>query len=128
VFNLSLAADDGWAAVQMAFRGAGTTALPQPTSIGLGSLTASQGTCSPASATTLVGSTATSTAEGLGVSLSASGLTFYADAACKYPVTGVHVGAGTSGQAFYVIGATAGSITLTATSSLGMAMETVVIN
>jgi hypothetical protein len=125
--DLTTSPDNGWAAAQVAFRAATTTALPQPNQISFLSTPQSvmHGTCS--SAVTLDSTLAaapTRTATGVDVSLSAPDLTFYIDPACTYPIKSVLIGAGTDSQSFYFIGPTGGGQTITASAGfLGNATQ-----
>jgi hypothetical protein len=62
------------------------------------------------------GSQAVRSSTGILVALSAPGLGLHVDPACRSPVSGVFIGAGTSSNGFYFLGADAGSWTITATA------------
>jgi hypothetical protein len=125
VMNLTGGADNGWVASQMAFRGAPTPALSQPSEIAFSTppRSISEGVCS--SVVTLESrraSVATNTATGMSIALSGTGLTFYADANCAYPISSLYLGAGTSARSFYFVSSATGVVTLKA--SVGSAMST----
>ena len=117
-------ADDGWVAAQMAFRGVNTVALQQPDSLGFETptRTASVNGCSQAVVVqTQHGMTPAQTSTGITATLAGSGLTFAIDSACKYPISTLFIGAGTSSQPFYFKSSTTGSKTITV-SGLGSAI------
>jgi hypothetical protein len=118
VMNLTGGADNGWAAAQTAFRGAKTSAPAQPTQLAFTTSSQSVTTRSCSSAVTIQSQNAsaqpTNTSTGINIALSGSGLMFYADANCVYPISSVYIGAGTNTQSFYFQGTAAGSPTITA--------------
>ena len=115
------AADNGWASVQMAFRAANTQALCQPTQIGFvtAAQTVTHGTCSGAVTIESQNSSGQATADssGINVSLTGTGLTFYADSSCTWPVTSVLLGAGSSSITFYYKAAATGSPVMIGTAT-----------
>lgn len=56
-------------------------------------------------------------------STAASGFAFFADAGCTAPVSSVTLGVGTSSVSFYFRGTTAGSVNITASSTVGSASQ-----
>jgi hypothetical protein len=107
-------------ATQLALRSALSPALPQPTDIHFQTMpqTVAVNTCSSeVILQTISSGTLVPTGTGVAVGLSASGLGFFADSACAFPVTSVYVGAGTSTQSFYFRGTSATTATLTATAT-----------
>jgi hypothetical protein len=123
---LSGGSDDGWVCAQIAFRGANTSAPTQPTQIvfATAAQTVSAGVCSDVvTLRAQNGGSAANTSTGIDVSLSSTGLTFYVDPACAYPITSLHIGAGTSSQSFYFkSSALLGTDDITATPTGGLAV------
>jgi hypothetical protein len=120
--DLTLAPDNGWVAAQMAFRAATTAPLPQPTQVALRApASLGAGTCSGAVTleTRNAASVATITSTGVRAVLSGTGLTYYADPACVYPINSALVGAGASSMTFYVKAANGGTRTITVTPANG---------
>jgi hypothetical protein len=118
--NLSSGADDGWVAEQVAFRGAYTTALPQPDTLAFTSpsyTVAANGCSGKVVVEARKGATAAATATGITMTVSAPTLTFFADSACAAPITSLFIGAGATSQYFYFKGASAGSPSITVSAT-----------
>jgi hypothetical protein len=130
--DMTLRADSNWVAVQMAFRSANSFPPLQPTGLAFPAPAPSalRNTCGgPLTVQTQdPASTPLATSNGLPVSLSATGMTFYADPACAYPVPALFIGAGTSTQNVWFMGSVPGAVTVHAGSALGNAQQMVLIN
>jgi hypothetical protein len=103
-------ADDGWAAAQLAFRAAVTSANPQPTQLAFTTAAQTFNSAWGCSGVVTVQSqnsagTATVTSTGITLNLSGSGLRYFADSSCAYPLNSTYLGAGMSSQSFYFTGA-----------------------
>jgi hypothetical protein len=107
-------ADDGWVATQLAFRASTSPPMCQP--VRLDFATPAQAvpadTCSGLTTIASVSATGapTITAGGVPIELDGSGVTFYADAACAFPINRVVIGAGASAASFYFRAANAGAM------------------
>jgi hypothetical protein len=118
--SLTVGADDGWVAQQVAFRAANTTPHPKPTGFAFLTMprTVAKGACSPAvTIESRAGGVATPTSTGITLALSGGGLVFYADPACQFPIVNAYLGAGTSNTSFYFTGSVSGSPSLSANAS-----------
>ncbi len=126
-FVLSLAADNGWVAAQMAFRIASTSPLPQPSQIAFTTApqTVAADVCSgpvtvASQLASSLGVTDTRTATGLDLALSATTADFFIDPACAFPISTVVIGAGTDSSTFYFLSSSAGTPTVTLTGPPGI--------
>jgi hypothetical protein len=128
----SLTDDGKWVMAQIAFRGANTLAPPRPNTLAFASApqTVTVGACSATvTLETELASTATSTPMGVDAVPSGTGLTFFADPACAYPIGVLHIGAGTQSQSFYFVAGSPGNLMLSASSTgLVSAAQVVVAN
>lgn len=96
---------NSWSATQIAFRNSSTAANPQPTKIAFSTTAQTLATDTCSSALTIqsqnAGSTPTITSNGIPLTFSGTGVTFYVDSACQWPVTSGVIGAGTSTSTYY---------------------------
>lgn len=84
-------ADNAWVAGEMAFRTAATTAPAQPTQLAFSTSTQSDSTWTCSGATTVqaqnASGTPTNTSTGLTVGLAGTGMSYFSDPDCEYPIT-----------------------------------------
>ncbi len=130
--GVSLSDDGDWVMAQVAFRGANTQASIQPTRLAFGTApqTLAVGACSTTVILeTEIAVTAATISTGADVNLTGTGLTFFADPACAYPISALHIGAGTKSQIFHFVAGSAGTVTLSASSpGFSTAMQAVIAN
>jgi hypothetical protein len=113
-------ADQSWIAGEMAFRGSSTTATAQPTKLAFTSATQADTTWNCSTAVTVqsqnASSVPTNTSTGISVNLSGSGINYFYDSSCLYPLTSssVSIGAGTNSATYYYEPSSLGSTTITA--------------
>jgi hypothetical protein len=128
LMNLVRGPDNGWAAVQTAFRAAGSPPLPHPSAVVVTTApqTVNEAACSTAvTVEAQLQSNPWPSSTGIAMGLAGNGLVFFADSMCRYPITALYLGAGMTSQSFYFTAAASGAATLTVTpDGLGPVSQT----